>query len=86
MFLTLYIGVGGGYSDDSAAISLAEDGLHGTYRQALKFYLPEWKFPRSWCQIFGLWSDFAETDFDLGIGLIWWVNDGHGFTWLFAFF
>ena len=29
-------------------------------------------------KFFGLWSDFAETDFELGVDFVWWINDVHG--------
>ena len=44
---------------------LLKMGLHGTYRQVLKFYLPK-KFPSPGAK-FWFVVNFAETDFDLGI-------------------
>ena len=73
-----YIGVGISYLDDSAAISLAEDGFTWNLQAGTEILFTEEISLALGAKFFGLWSDFAETDFDLGVDLIWWVNDVHG--------
>ena len=73
-----YVGAGIGYLDDSAAISLAEDGFTWNLQAGTEILFTEEISLALGAKFFGLWSDFAETDFDLGVDLIWWVNDVHG--------
>ena len=73
-----YVGAGLGYIDDSAAISLADDGFTWNLHAGTEILFTESISVALGAKFFGLWSDFAETDFDLGVDLVWWINDVHG--------
>ena len=75
-----YVGGGIGYVDDSAALSLADDGFTWNLQAGTEILFTEEISLALGAKFFGLWSDFAETEFDLGVDLVWWINDIHGLS------
>ena len=73
-----YLGIGIGYLDDSAGISLADDGFSWNLQFGTELLFTEEISLAIGGKFFGLWSEFGETDFDLGVDLVWWINDAHG--------
>jgi hypothetical protein len=73
-----YLGIGIGYLDDSSGISLADDGFSWNLQAGTEILFTDEVSLALGAKFFGLLSDFSETDFDLGIDLIWWINDVHG--------
>ena len=73
-----YLGIGIGYLDDSAGISLADDGFTWNLQFGTELLFTEEISLAIGGKFFGLWSEFGETDFDLGVDLVWWINDVHG--------
>ena len=73
-----YVGIGIGYLDDSAGISLADDGFTWNLQFGTELLFTDEISLAIGGQFFGLWSEFTDTDFDLGFDLIWWINDVHG--------
>ena len=73
-----YLGIGIGYLDDSAGIFLADDGFTWNLQFGTELLFTDEISMAIGGKFFGLWSEFGETDFDLGVDLVWWINDVHG--------
>ena len=73
-----YVGFGIGYLDDSAGLSLADDWFSWNLQIGTELLFTEEISLAFGGKFFGLWSDFAETDFELGVDFVWWINDVHG--------
>jgi hypothetical protein len=73
-----YLGIGIGYLDDASGVSLAEDGFSWNLQAGTEVLFTEEISLALGGKFYGLWSDFAETDFELSLDLVWWVNDVHG--------
>ena len=73
-----YVGVGIAYFNDSAGVFLADDGFSWNLQVGTELLFTEEISLAFGGKFFGLWSDFAETDFELGVDFVWWINDVHG--------
>ena len=73
-----YVGVGIAYLNDSAGVFLADDGFSWNLQVGTELLFTEEISLAFGGKFFGLWSDFAETDFELGVDFVWWINDVHG--------
>ena len=73
-----YVGVGIAYLNDSAGVLLADDGFSWNLQVGTELLFTEEISLAFGGKFFGLWSDFAETDFELGVDFVWWINDVHG--------
>ena len=73
-----YVGAGLGYLDDSAGISLPDDGFTWNLQVGTEILFTEELSLAVGGKFFGLWSEFADTDFEFTIDLLWWVNEIHG--------
>ena len=73
-----FLGIGIGYLDDASGVSLAEDGFSWNLQAGTEILFTEEVSLALGAKYYGLWTDFSETDFELSLDFIWWINDVHG--------
>ena len=73
-----YAGLGVGYLNDASDMVLGDDGMSWTLLGGTEVAFTEFLSLDLGGSFFGLWKDFSHTDFSVGVGVTWWINETHG--------
>ena len=73
-----YAGIGLGYMNDASDMILGDDGMTWLFQGGSEVAFTDSLSLDVGGSFFGLWKDFAHTDFSIGFGITWWINEVHG--------
>lgn len=73
-----YAGIGLGYMNDASDMILGDDGMTWLFQGGSEVAFTDSLSLDVGGSFFGLWKDFAHTDFSIGFGVTWWINEVHG--------